>query len=202
MKITLELERWPEDVGGRVFVRANAAHPDPRGESIRWRGGTAEVTIFGSPNNENNDEVTLTGSLHDVREALREALSMLDTMEMHFTEQIEDYAGNAVACPVCGGWVDSRAKDKGHPDGQGDTCLGDGTVLIAERETQYLIVADGLKPVRSRDIKRGMVFQWGPDAGDEEVRVVEALDDAHVRLADGPIPHGEWVVRVARVKSR
>lgn len=119
MKIVHEIEwKHGDAVGGRVLV-AGKPYLHAVKERPHYTGARVEVEIFTTAS---NDVVQLEGSLHDVREALREAVETLDTLDECLREEVEEEAKTACQCRDCGSWV--VAPKPGHPDGKGGTCLG------------------------------------------------------------------------------
>jgi hypothetical protein len=71
-------------------------------------------------------------SVKAAREFLETALDMLTGSEKFQQEIAQDRATHAVRCPHCKGWVDTRDPARAHGNGEGLTCLVDGTFLTRE----------------------------------------------------------------------
>lgn len=197
----------PDKVGGRVFVTAT-----PYGgrvdEKPAYKGCRAEVTFLSTAS---EDEVVLEGSLQDIRESLREAIEILNSMEAMYREDYNEHATNAVQCPVCKSWYDQRCAPKiEHPDGCGNTCLGDDTVFVTAAEVEVQTPSGAWCPITFDKIRKGDPFRFtGPLHETEQHILHVARSDAHKRF--NPHRHPpvavlgvlvDYVSREKRVEAR
>lgn len=174
----------PDKVCGRVFVTAGPPYGGRLDDKPTYKGARAEVTFLTTAS---EDEVVLTGSFHDIREALQEALSMLTSIEESYKEDFKDHTANAVQCQVCKTWYDQRcAPNIEHADGCGNTCFGDGTVFVTAAEVEVQTPSGAWCPITCENfdkIRKGDPFRFtGPLHETEQHILHVARSDAHKRF--------------------
>lgn len=124
MKITCDLGKTVSFSAGVSPFHGLAAKPPV------WIGGRADVSFF--PEAEGDPEIELESeNAEGLRDALLQAAGMLsDLIALHKAEA-DNLVAHSIQCPECGTWADTRRpKEWGHPDGNGNRCLWDGTMIV------------------------------------------------------------------------